>query len=85
MIVKNRAGDWVLRIYRRDPGEEWFVSCEQYYPTRAEMRKGAQLWKSLAKGSITEIKTKQYRIKIMVTGCSSDSGFFNTVMYQSVR
>lgn len=63
MIVKDRIGNWALRVYLKNPGEDWFVSCEQYYPTRAEMREGTKLWKHLTRSSVSEVKIKHYRIR----------------------
>jgi len=85
MIVKDRKGDWVARIYTQNPGEDFKVICEQYYATRAEMRDGIQLWKKLTASSTTKVKIKSYRIKILGESIVTPMGVFNTVVYKEAR
>lgn len=80
MIIKDRKGDWVIRIYSRNPDGSWSVGTEQYFPTRALMRAQVKHWKSAL-----NYKIKTYRIGLTVTGCSESVGFFNTTMYVETR
>lgn len=62
MIVQDRKGNWVLRVYTQNPGENFKVTCEQYYKTRDEMRDGVKLWKNLTRHATTKVKIKTYRL-----------------------
>lgn len=85
MIVNKRMGDWVVRVYIKNPGENFKVVSEQYYPTRAEMREGIKLWKDLTFDSESKIKIRTYRICAHISTLSAEAKFCNTVMYKEAR
>lgn len=85
MIVQKRKGDWVLRVYVKNPDEDFRVTVEQYYSTRAEMRDGVKLWKKLTASSPSKVKIKTYRICFISVGCVETIGFYNTVTYTETR
>lgn len=62
MIVKDRKGDWVLRIYSKSADGSWFTGTEQYFPTRALLRKSVKTWKMVYLNSSVQFKIKTYRI-----------------------
>jgi len=64
MVVKNRRNNWVLRVFTKAPGENWFVACDQFYKTREEMRAGKKLWKLFLRSSTKAHKLKTYRIML---------------------
>lgn len=62
MDLKNRRNIWVLRVFTKAPGEDWFVACDQFYKTRQELRESKKVWKLFLRSSTKESKIKTYRI-----------------------
>lgn len=82
MVLKNRRNTWVLRVFTKAPGEDWFVACDQFYKTRQELRESKKVWKLFLRSSTKESKIKTYRITL-----DSHSDVLNeqNVWYKEIR
>lgn len=82
MVLKNRRNTWMLRVFTKAPGEDWFVACDQFYKTRQELRESKKVWKLFLRSSTKESKLKTYRITF---DCHSDVLNEQLMWYKEVR